>query len=284
MRIRDYFYIKPTINETDHYEIDGVSRDAYATPQFIELSNEIVLDRITAVLYASGVGMSQSESRDCTKSKGRYHGSVPYYDSTVLIKETSAYSIHKWIGSMVNNQLVTFASVNANTCASSMYCLYEAERLLKENVVDEVIIIAEERTSFNTIRIFKEHSIPLVVGDALAIVRLVNDVDGPEIVQTKWAYSYDKNPFGTTQHGYSMVNSASDIVKTHGTGTDNNTSAESVFSDRPMVGYKHEIGHTQGASALLELCMMLDDSRYTGSVLCTASGLGNWYGSCILIK
>ena len=284
MRIRDYYYIKPTVDKGDHYEIDGVSRDDYATPQFIELSKEIVLDKKTAVLYASGVGISQSEARDSTKTNQRYVGSVPYYTSSVLIKELSAYSVHKWIGSMTNNELVVHASVNANTCASSMYSLWEAERLLQDGIVDEVIIIAEERTSFNTIRIFKEHAIPLIVGDALAIVRLVRDGEGAEIINTKWSYSYNRNPFGTTQHGYELVDSEAEVVKLHGTGTDNNTEAEEIFNNRPTVRYKPEIGHTQGASALLELCMMLDDERYCGKILCVASGLGNWYGSCVLVK
>ena len=284
MRIRDYYYIKPTIDKGDHYEIDGVSRDDYATSQFIELSKEIILDKKTAVLYSSGAGLSQSETRDSTKINERYIGSVPYYTSSTLIKELSAYSIHKWIGSMTNNEFVVHASVNANTCASSMYSLWEAERLLQDGTVDEVIIIAEERTSFNTIRIFKEHAIPLVVGDALAIVRLMRDGDGAEIVDTKWAYSYNRNPFCTTQYGYSLIDDDTDVVKLHGTGTDNNTEAEKVFENRPTVCYKPDIGHTQGASALLELCMMLDDERYCGRILCVASGLGNWYGSCVLIK
>lgn len=284
MRIRDYYYIKPTINKGDHYEIEGVSRNDYATPQFIELTKEIVLDRKTAVLYSSGAGLSQSETRDATKTNARYVGTVPYYGSSVLIKELSAYSLHKWVGNMVNNELVVYASVNANTCASSMHSLWEAERLLREGIAEEVIVIAEERTSFNTIRIFKEHAIPLVVGDGLAVVRLMLDGEGPEIVETKWAYSYNKNPFGTTVYGYGLVDSEASVVKLHGTGTDNNTEAESVFDGRTTVRYKQEIGHTQGASALLELCMVVDDDRYDGRILCVASGLGNWYGSCILVK
>ena len=284
MRIIDYSYIKPTIYKGDHYEIEGISRDGYATPQFIDMCKQIELTKPTAVIYASGAGLSQSESREIVDISSRYVGSVPLNKSTALIKELSAYSVHKWIGSMKHNELVVYANVSGTTCASSMHSLWEAERLLKEGVADEVIIIAEERTSFNTIRIFKEHSIPLIVGDGFAYVRLSLTGDGPEISETKWAYSYDRNPFGTTEYGYGLVDNEAEFVKLHGTSTGNNDTAENRFADRPTIKYKPEIGHTQGVSALLELCMLLEDNRYVGRILCVASGLGNWYGSCILHK
>lgn len=283
MFIRDYFYLKPTIDCGDHIEIEGINREDYATPQFIEKAPKIVLDRPTAVLVAGGVGIHQSESRDVNSVKDRYIGSVPFNKSTRLVKEISAYSLHKWIGEMENNQFVEYANVNHNTCSSSMYSLYEAERLLSSGQVDEVIIIAEERTSFNTIRIFKEHGIPLIVSDGFAIVRLWKD-GGLEITDTKWTYEWNRNPFGVTESGYLKVDGEADKVKPHGTGTNNNDSAEKVlFRGREVINYKKDIGHSQGASALLELCM-LADSEVEGDILCVASGLGNFYGSCVLHK
>ena len=284
MQIRNYQYIVPTKVVNDHIEIDGVNREDYATSQFITRVNEMVLDRPTAVLYAGGVGIAQSETRDVTSVNSRYVGTVDYQRSTMLIKEISAYSLHKWIGSMVNNEYVTYANVNHNTCASSMFSLYEAERLLESGEIEEVIVIAEERTSFNTIRIFKEHAIPLIVSDGFAIVRLWNG-DGVEIKDTKWKYSWNRNPFGTTVGGYAMVDSDVSIIKPHGTGTNNNNKAEEeLVKDRKVIYYKKDIGHSQGASALLELCMLIDDDSVNGDVLCVASGLGGFYGSCILSK
>lgn len=285
MFIRDYFYVKPTVNCTDHMEIGGINREDYAVSQFIEMAPKIVLDKKTAVLYAPGTGISQSESRNPTQVNARYVGSVPLCDGGMLVKELTSYHIHKWIGEMDNRELVTYVNINSNACASSMYSLYEAERLLRDGVVEEVIVISDERSSFNTIRIFKEHGIPLVVGDALVIVRLVANGQGHEITETKWSYEWNRNPFGVTATGYLKVDEIADVIKTHGTGTSNNSEAEQVLEKgRRVVSYKDEIGHTQGASALLELCMLLDDSSVDGRILCVAAGLGNVYGSCILNK
>lgn len=285
MYIRDYFYIKPTINCGDHMEIDGISREDYAVDQYIDITPKIVLDRKTAVLYAPGTGVSQSESRDSTHTKERYAGSIPLCKGELLIKELTSYHAHRWISEMENRELVSYVNINNNACASSMHSLYEAERLLRDDVVDEVIVISDERSSFNTIRIFKEHGIPVVVGDALAIVRLTKNGNGHEITNTKWEYEWNRNPFGVTKTGYLKVDGVADTVKTHGTGTTNNSEAEQVLENgRRVISYKKEIGHTQGASALLELCMLLDDTSAEGKILCVASGLGNVYGSCILHK
>ena len=282
MYVRDYSYILPTVDCGDHKEIEGVSREDYLFNCYIDKFN-IALDRPTAIIYAAGVGISQSEARDVTSINERYTGSVNYQKSTMVVREISAYMLHKWIGSM-NSEHVVYATVNSNTCASSMHAIYEAEQLLKAGVVEEVVVIAEERTSFNTIRIFKEHSIPLVVGDGIAVMRFWNE-EGPEVTDCKWGYRYDRNPFGVSEEGYKSVCSDNwDYVKIHGTGTGNNSAAEEWIPIDKRVEYKSQIGHTQGASALIELCMALDDDKLTGRIQCLASGLGGFYGGCVLCK
>lgn len=101
------------------------------------------------------------------------------------------------------------------------------------------------------------------------------------------------------------------IVKTHGTGTKSNNVAEkfaleSTFKDFVATSYKPKIGHTMGASGLLETCLLLDDlnygvvpkilnrtasdSRYLsedalspdGMILSVASGMGNVYSAAVL--
>jgi len=284
MFVIDYQYKVPTVHCEDHIEIEGINRKDYATTLFMELADKIVLTKPTAVLYAGGASISPSESRDLSSANKRFKISVPYQRSTMAIKELTAYSMHKWIGAMENNHLVTYASINNNTCASSMFSLYEAERLLRDGVVEEVIVIAEERTSFNTVRIFKEHAVPVTPSDGFAIVRLGKE-GIIEITDTKWAYQYGRNPFGTTVEGYSKVDSEAPTIKPHGTGTPNNDRAEEeIIKNRKTVYYKKDIGHSQGASALLEVCMLLDDDSVNGDVLCVASGLGGFYGSCILHK
>jgi len=102
------------------------------------------------------------------------------------------------------------------------------------------------------------------------------------------------------------------IIKTHGTGTKSNNQAEkcaidSVF-DRDVVAtsFKQRIGHTMGASGLLETCLLLDsmqegivppivnktkkdiryisDEVYVGdkmNVLSLEAGMGNVYSAAI---
>jgi len=61
--------------------------------------------------------------------------------------------------------------------------------------------------------------------------------------------------------------SAIDLIKTHGTGTRSNNQAETagieaVFGERFVAtGYKQHIGHTMGASSLVETLMAIDDAR-----------------------
>jgi 3-oxoacyl-(acyl-carrier-protein) synthase len=57
-----------------------------------------------------------------------------------------------------------------------------------------------------------------------------------------------------------------DIIKAHGTGTASNnisekTAIEEIFSHRDVIitSYKQRIGHTMGASGLLESCLLIDD-------------------------
>jgi 3-oxoacyl-(acyl-carrier-protein) synthase len=58
-----------------------------------------------------------------------------------------------------------------------------------------------------------------------------------------------------------------DLIKTHGTGTKSNNKAEhnalvTVFGKQFMAtSFKPTIGHTMGASGLLETCLLLDSLK-----------------------
>lgn len=62
------------------------------------------------------------------------------------------------------------------------------------------------------------------------------------------------------------------VIKTHGTGTKSNNVAErnaldTVFKDEYVAtSFKPAIGHTMGASGLLETCLLLDALKQTGKV------------------
>jgi 3-oxoacyl-(acyl-carrier-protein) synthase len=101
------------------------------------------------------------------------------------------------------------------------------------------------------------------------------------------------------------------VVKTHGTGTKSNDIAEKTALDLILrkfiaTSYKPRIGHTMGASGLLETCLLLDDlaigvvpkilnrtskdDRYLsedaenpgGLILSLAAGMGNVYSAALL--
>lgn len=101
------------------------------------------------------------------------------------------------------------------------------------------------------------------------------------------------------------------IVKTHGTGTKSNNIAEkaaieSCLDEFVATSYKQRIGHTMGASGLLETCLLIDDikkgvvpaipnrtnedHRYlshdvappSGMILSLAAGMGNVYSAALL--
>lgn len=105
-----------------------------------------------------------------------------------------------------------------------------------------------------------------------------------------------------------------DVIKTHGTGTQSNNHAEksaihTVFGVNNYVAtsYKPSIGHTMGASGLLETCLLIDDmqkgsipkianrteddevflsetisSTGKSTILSMSAGMGNVYSSAIL--
>lgn len=281
MKVKSYKYIKPNHEGI----IESLDRHDYMTAQYIDMMYEYIsklnLKGRCAFLYAGGVLLTGSEARNALDS-GKYR--EPAKDTGLCIKELAAYSMHKWIGCLNDKASIEYANINGNTCASSMHSLWEAEQLLN-NGFDEVIIVAEEKTAYNTLRVFDEMRIELQIGEGLAIVHLGKDGDGIEIDNTKWAYEYNRNPFGTTSVGYEKINSESDMVNPHGTGTDNNESAEQeIVGDRPQLRYKEKIGHTQGVSGLIEVCMVIDDPEACGDILCTSAGLGGFYGSCIVHK
>ena len=282
MYIKEYFYEVGTELVEDHYQLLA-DREEYMVNQYLDkFENRLSgldLDGKVAVLYVGGISVQQGEDRNYD---GNFTCSQPIRSSGVVIKNLQSYNMHKYIGVMPCRDRVVYANVNSNTCASSMYAVYEAQGLLDRGVVDHVVVIAEEKTSFNTIRIFKEHRIAVTPGEGFACVVLGRE-GLYEVKDAKWAYCYDRNPFLVKADGYAMVATEADVVKGHKTGTDQNDKAEAeVFGN--TIGYKDKVGHCQGASGLIETCMLLDDETVQGDVLCVASGLGGFYGSFVVSK
>lgn len=282
MKVIDYFYRHGKNVLEDRVELLD-NRTSYMNFEYIKMFKDeldsIKLNGKVAFLYVGGAGIHNAEGRNY---EGNESYSQPILKDGLVIKDLQAYMMHRYIGILVKNgNNISYANINSNTCASSLYSIYEAEKLIRDEVVDYVVIVAEEKTSFNTIRIFKEHQINVKPGEGFACIILGKETDGTQITNSKWEYSYSTNPFFVSDIGYSKVCTKASWVKGHKTGTEQNDKAEdTVFGD--TFGYKDEIGHCQGASGLIEICMVLDSKL--DDVLCVASGLGGFYGSCVINK
>ena len=172
-----------------------------------------------------------------------------------------------------------------------MYCLYEAKRLFQEGYTD-VIIVAVDLVDDTQELLFKQLCIDLVCGDCISVTHLATE-GMASIDDVVWKWNKDSSPMSVSKEGYDKVISSLDIsdvdfVKMHGSGTERNTEMEieairARGIDAKCVGYKQEIGHTQGCSTIVEVCMMLDREKFTKSLV-LASGLGGFYGGCIITK
>lgn len=288
MYVVSHFHIAPDERVENVMTISNLDRTDYANKQFIKQCKDylkaINITGKAAVLYSGGVTLSASE---CRNPKEVDYTNMPVNQSGMTLRELSAHNMHKYVGMLNNNEKIEYVNINGNTCASSMHSLYEAEQLISQGF-DDIIIISEEMISYNTIRVFHESDIPILLGDGLAIMHIrARGYDQNTISNCIWKYEYNRNPFMVTSTGYSKVVTDTDVdnIKPHSTYTPTNNAAEDEALPKVNdIRYKQDIGHTQGTSALLEICMLLEDSSVKGKTLCTASGLGGFYGSCIVKK
>jgi len=164
------------------------------------------------------------------------------------------------------------------------------------------------------------------VGQGAVLAVFEADSDNP-LATLKGAYTASEdhsNAIGQREDGQGFVRSIEGalhvsgataeqikVVKTHGTGTSSNNAAEKAalnycLGDYIATSYKAKIGHTMGASGLLETCLLIDDlkrgvvpkienrtthdnqflsydeSNPGGLILSLAAGMGNVYSAAIL--
>lgn len=197
------------------------------------------------------------------------------------------------VAKMFKNVEFEYASINGNTCASSMYCLYEAKKLL--DIYDKVVIVAMEMTEASQILLFEQLGVEVVCGDGLGILVLNKTHGVAKIDDVSWKWNNDRSPMSVSKEGYLKVLNELDlndvsVVKPHGTGTDRNDEAENeALLEVGLAAvetryYKRDIGHTQGASTAVELGMLLDEIKINDKALLLASGMGGFYGGCTMWK
>lgn len=282
MYIIDYRYIHGTEERPGYIAIPELSRTDTSVHQFIELAKlNIVLDKPTAFIYVDGFSVSQSEagiksSKTCSK--------IP------AIKSAVSYTAHEWAYTFENKEHLQKVDITSGTCASGIQALYEANRLLNDGIIQEVIIIGGERITDFTMKAFKEMRIPITCGDGFFYMKVSNNNGKerkPQVNHIEWKYKYENNPFLFSRETIDTLTPAYpvDFIKLHGTGTTANTVAEAGLSEIAVpITFKHVIGHTQGVSSLLETCIMLDNPTLKGTIMVTANGFGGYYGAFALVK
>lgn len=277
MQIIDYRYIVATEKRLGYIAIPELDRYKSSVTQFIKLADlQITLTRPTAFLYLDGATVSQAESGVAKTDSNKFQ---------VALKTLSSHILHEWIHTFQNREFIVYADIISSTCAGGIQAIAEAEKLLNSGVCTEVVIIGGERTTDDTLRLFKELRINVDCGDGFIYLRIQKG--GTQIEDVKWKYAFNPNPFKFTRETLNNVLPYYPVnyVKLHGTGSEANTEAEKDIKEfaTPLC-YKQDIGHTQGISSLLETCIILDDSDIQGNVLITANGLGGFYGAFTLNK
>ena len=277
MRIIDYSYITGTELKDNIFTIPELDREKPAVQQFVELGDlNIELSCPTALICIDGTVVHQSEA-------GLITANAKYAPA---IKRTSVYAAHEWASSFKNIEWLVSMEIVNGTCAAAIQAVHRANQMLMDPMSDvkEVIIIGHERICPDTVRLFKELGINIRCGDGLVYMKLGV---GYDITRVEWKWAYNSNPFTFTQETLTTLVPSYRIgyVKLHGTGTPSNTEAEKVLEElaTPLT-YKQVIGHTQGISALIETCLVLDDPKIRGRILVTANGLGGYYGAFTLTK
>ncbi len=277
MQIIDYKYLHGTDTLPGYIAIPELIRDRPATPQFIELAGlDIELTEPTAFIYIAGTQIDQAES-------GLNKGTGVYFPA---IKSATPYVAHQWASTFKNIELLVSMEVVNGTCASSIHAVYRAHEIIMDplNTAKHVIIIGHERITQDTIRLFKELGIKITCGDGFVYMKLGM---GFIISKPRWCWAYNPNPFVFTRETLDKLIPEYKVgyVKLHGTGTQSNNDAEwGLEILATPIRYKSKIGHTQGISALLETCLVLDNPNIRGRILVVANGLGGYYGSFTLTK
>lgn len=277
MQILDYKCIAGTELRERYVAIPELHRTKPAAAQFIRLAElDIKLSKPAAFLFIDGFSMSPSET-NYTTSEARY---------TPVIKTGAAMVAHQWIHTFEGKEWLKHVDVLSGTCAAGIQAMYRAQLLLNSGIQD-VIVIGSERTTADTMRLFKELHIPVTCGDGFIYMRLGYEDGKPDVGSITWKFVYNQNPFEFTREQLDMLipTQPMDYVKLHDTGTEINTVAEAgLAAIAKPISYKSKIGHTQGISALLETGLVLDDDSIMGKILVTANGLGGYHGAFTLTK
>ena len=285
MKIASYHYVTGSVLTDLGIEIPNIDRDTVSYMAYKKYTNEYV-SKIEplgsgkkALIVVGGPMSTHSDVRNVLHTAK---------DSAIAVKMIGGYGAYN-IARMFRKFNFDFIDIDAMTCASGLSAIHKARKLFQEGYTD-VVLYAVDIIEETQLLLFKQLGIDLLCGDGVGILHL--STEGEYIIaDTTFCYNQDSSPMSVSCEGYSKVvnsldTSGVDLIKTHGSGTDRNTLEEMKAIedlDCKKIGYKQEIGHAQGASSVVEICILLDREKFTKSLV-LASGLGGFYGGCIISK
>lgn len=218
------------------------------------------------------------------------------YDYKIQAKTLTQIIAHQEAKHYDNVQRI---SVDHSACASSLFVLEEAKYLLEHRGFGRVIVLAVEDavcgmsmnffahagvqptprvSAFDT----KNFGFHLGQGAVTAVFEAHRtDTSIAQVLDVNSASEEHSNSLGMREDGQGYIRAMEgcdltrvSIVKTHGTGTPINNLAEKTALCRMLPSHfvatslKPSIGHTLGASGLLESVMLIEAIRLTGQVPC----------------
>ena len=285
MRIASYWYKVGDCTTDLGVEISGIDRDSVSYSAYNSYTDEYakkvtpIGDGKQALIVVGGPMSTHSDVRNVlgtAKSSG------------IAVKMIGGYGAYN-IARMFKNFSFEFIDIDAMTCASGASAIYKANQLISQGYTD-VIVYAADIIEETQLLLFKQLGVDLLCGDGVGILH-ISTKGKYHVTGTSFCYNSDISPMAVSSEGYKkVINSLNtenvDLIKMHGSGTNRNTEVEYEAVkdfDCKKIEYKSEIGHTQGASSIVEICMMLDREEFT-KALVLASGLGGFYGGCIINK
>jgi len=278
MFLNEYKIITPSIVKDGYMAIKDFDGKDITKYTINKLGKIVTEGTRVALLYLSG-GYPLDDNETYLTDESKLNFDRKCMPDTLVYKKSIIKNLGKWVNNIKGN--IVYTNLVSNTCATGIYAIEQAKFLLEANKVDEVVIVGETKIHYNVMRLFKEHRIPLTLGEGAVVFRLSNKQEGYYIDDIKTHYAFHTNPFYVSAKEYAKVLSPADIVKPHSTFTEVNTRAEDFLGKYDtIVTYKQNIGHTLGISSLLETGMLLGDNHLVNKkAIIIASGMGGFYGS-----
>ena len=281
MYIKNYMYKTGSKLIDNTVLIEDIDRDDYMSNSLYAFTNSFITNTVPsgnkcAFIYIAGPSIATPDARNTQRL---------LLPSHIAIKSNTAYTMYNLIKQFKHINF-DYAEIDSNTCASSISALFKAKCLLEQGYTD-IILYASDLVNPTEQLLFKQLGIELKLGDAVTMMHITSEVTNMKITDVVFNFNLESSPMSVSKEGYLKVlnqlnlNNVS-IVKTHGSGTDINTQAElgavnEILPNIKTISYKQDIGHTQGASGLVELCKLIEEPELNKAIG-LASGLGGFYG------